>query len=154
MRKKILNKFILKETLSKYLDEIIEIVNESSPDPWKRNFFSSELDVDNSVFIICIEEDSGIVVGFLIFRLFVDFIEIINIAVRKKYRMKGVGREMMDYLYDSAKRKNIGEVYLEVRESNFVARKFYNQCDFSIVSKRNFYYKNPLEHALVLKRNI
>jgi ribosomal-protein-alanine N-acetyltransferase len=88
------------------------------------------------------------VVGFVVARtVAADEREILNLAVAPDFRRKGVARALMA----SALAAFRGQVFLEVRESNGVAQKFYKSLGFKELSKRSAYYDNPPETAIVLK---
>jgi len=73
--------------------------------------------------------------------------EILNLAVAPEYRRRGVARDLVESFQTSIN----GCVFLEVRESNNTARKFYNSMGFQEVSRRQNYYDYPPEDAIVLK---
>jgi ribosomal-protein-alanine N-acetyltransferase len=87
-------------------------------------------------------------VGFLVTRTLVaGEREILNLAVAPDFRRKGVARALLDRALEAF----CGEVFLEVRESNGVAKKFYKSLGFKELSKRKGYYDNPPETAIVMK---
>jgi ribosomal-protein-alanine N-acetyltransferase len=45
-------------------------------------------------------------------------------------------------------------VFLEVRESNEVARRLYSVLGFAKVGRRRSYYRRPVEDAVVLRATI
>jgi ribosomal-protein-alanine N-acetyltransferase len=73
--------------------------------------------------------------------------EVVNLAVEPSVRRCGVARQLMGEI----QLRHKGYIFLEVRESNYGAREFYQVCGFEQVSKRPGYYQNPLEAAIVLK---
>jgi ribosomal-protein-alanine N-acetyltransferase len=88
------------------------------------------------------------IVGFLVTRTLVaGEREILNLAVAPDFRRKGVARALLDRALEAF----CGEVFLEVRESNGVAKKFYKSLGFKELSKRKGYYDNPPETAIVMK---
>ncbi len=88
------------------------------------------------------------IVGFLVARTLVaGEREILNLAVAPDFRRKGVARALLDRALEGF----CGEVFLEVRESNGVAQKFYKSLGFKELSKRKGYYENPPETAIVMK---
>ena len=73
--------------------------------------------------------------------------EILNLAVAPAWRRRGVGRALIGAIWESL----AGDVYLEVRESNEGARRFYETLGFQAVGLRPEYYHDPLETAIVMK---
>ena len=89
------------------------------------------------------------VVGFLVTRaVAADEREILNLAVAPDFRRKGIARALLGRAFDDAFR---GAVFLEVRESNGVAREFYKSLGFKELSRRKEYYDSPTETAIVMK---
>ena len=88
------------------------------------------------------------VAGFLVSRTLVEGeTELLNLAVAPEFRRQGVARKLVKALLAASP----GVVYLEVRESNRAARKFYNRMGFQEVSSRSGYYQAPPEAAIVMK---
>jgi ribosomal-protein-alanine N-acetyltransferase len=88
------------------------------------------------------------VVGFLASRMVAaDECEILTLAVAPEFRRQGVGRAMMAALTGNSS----VTVFLEVRESNTIARNFYNSIGFQEVTMRQKYYQSPSECAIVMK---
>jgi [ribosomal protein S18]-alanine N-acetyltransferase len=73
--------------------------------------------------------------------------EILNLAVAPEYRRRGIARKLVESFQTSID----GCVFLEVRESNNTARKFYNSMGFQEVTRRREYYKTPPDAAIVMK---
>jgi ribosomal-protein-alanine N-acetyltransferase len=73
--------------------------------------------------------------------------ELLNLAVGPDRRRRGVGRSLIAALLAASP----GTVFLEVRESNQIARRFYKSMGFHEVSVRHGYYESPPEAAIVMK---
>ena len=73
--------------------------------------------------------------------------EILNLAVAPAFRRKHIASA----LFSTALRGFLGDVFLEVRESNHAAQKFYKSLGFQAVSTRADYYSAPAEAAIVMK---
>jgi [ribosomal protein S18]-alanine N-acetyltransferase len=88
------------------------------------------------------------VAGFVVARRVAeDETEILNLAVDRSLRRRGIGRALL-YRVLSGHR---GTLFLEVRESNQAARSLYNALGFQQVAVRPGYYDAPRESAIVMK---
>lgn len=84
------------------------------------------------------------VCGFLISREVAGEVEILNLAVAPECRRSGVATALIESIESSL-------VFLEVRESNEPARNLYWKIGFRVVGRRENYYENPVETALVMR---
>ena len=90
---------------------------------------------------------AGRVVGFSVARRVAeDESELLNLAVDPAYRRRGIGRRLLGELTS----RHAGTLYLEVRESNAAARKFYKAFGFSEIATRPDYYPESRESAIVM----
>lgn len=87
--------------------------------------------------------------GFLIARYQPPECELENIVVSPAVQRKGVGRQLLNALLLGATETNCESVFLEVRESNRVARAFYENVGFRVNGRRKSYYSNPDEEAIL-----
>ncbi len=95
-----------------------------------------------------VAEEEGRIAGFVVARTVApDERELLNLAVNRLHRRRGIGRALMKALLAEA----LGAVFLEVRESNRPARELYKSMEFQEVSLRKNYYDYPLEAAIVMK---
>ncbi|MCK5058983.1 MAG: ribosomal protein S18-alanine N-acetyltransferase [Candidatus Aminicenantes bacterium] len=129
------------------IEAINRIEQAQFSNPWKKHYFSAELFHDISYFYTA--EDSGKILGYIIFWLIEETIELHNIAVHEDYTRRGIGSKMMDFLLEIAARKRVGEIFLEVRKSNRAAEKFYKKYRFEKIDCRKNYFNSPNEDALV-----
>jgi ribosomal-protein-alanine N-acetyltransferase len=65
-----------------------------------------------------------------------------------------VGQRLVDDLLETARKRGIVRVTLEVRESNQIARNFYYRNHFIDIAIRKNYYRNPVEDAIVMMRGL
>jgi ribosomal-protein-alanine N-acetyltransferase len=92
--------------------------------------------------------DENHIAGFLVARTVAPGErELLNLAVDRLHRRRGIGRALVKTLLAEAP----GAVFLEVRESNRQARELYKSMGFQEVSLRKNYYDHPLEAAIVMK---
>ena len=94
----------------------------------------------------------GKTVGFLLYSLIYDRIEIDNIEVIEEYRNKGIGTKLMSYLTAVAIEKKVINITLEVRISNEIARNLYKKFGFREVALRKFYYGD--EDGILMEKQV
>jgi ribosomal-protein-alanine acetyltransferase len=94
-----------------------------------------------------VAEASGRVVGFLLTRAIAhDEGEVLNMAVEPSFRRAGIARMLLETLLASAPKA----WFLEVRESNYRAINLYKTLGFVPTGRRENYYHNPAEAAIVM----
>jgi ribosomal-protein-alanine N-acetyltransferase len=97
-------------------------------------------------FDVTVAERAGTLVGFMVTRITApDEVEVLNIAVSPENRRQGVAVALLESLGSA-------EIFLEVRESNIGARALYEKLGFHVVGRREAYYDDPVETALVMRR--
>jgi len=69
-------------------------------------------------------------------------------------RRRGIGSELMCESFAWGKLVGAASALLEVRQTNFVALRFYAHHGFEVVGRRKQYYIAPIEDALVLKAKL
>ncbi|MGH9775558.1 MAG: ribosomal protein S18-alanine N-acetyltransferase [Candidatus Acidiferrales bacterium] len=100
-----------------------------------------------------IAEETGSPAGFVFVRVASDEMEILNLAVVPSARRRGVGRELMAHATARAMSSGLSQIFLEVRESNDAAIRFYEACGFYRSGIRLNYYTSPVESALLFVRS-
>lgn len=121
-------------------------------DPWPASSFAEMLPMAHARMTVATDGD-GKLVGYCILLSAADEGEIANIAVRPSDRRRGVGALLLDDALDAAVRLGVTQLFLEVRTSNSAARALYASRGFQQVGRRIAYYRDPLEDALVLRRD-
>ena len=92
--------------------------------------------------------------GFLVARHVVHEWELENIVVASSARRRGVGRQLLETLLNTARKTEGVSVFLEVRESNVAARSLYEKSHFRQTGRRPGYYVNPSEDAILYRYNL
>jgi [ribosomal protein S18]-alanine N-acetyltransferase len=98
---------------------------------------------------VWVAEEAGNVCGFLIGRVVADEFEILNVAVARRSRRKGIGSKLVGLALEFARRLGSPRVYLEVRASNRSAIALYARQGFTPCGRRSQYYREPVEDALL-----
>lgn len=115
---------------------------------WGEKTYERMFDSSIPLRIALIAELDGTVCGFTVARLNPDECELENIVVAGAHRRAGIGRMLLRALLVAASEKNAAHLLLEVRESNYAARRLYESCGFTLSSRRKNYYSNPPEDAI------
>ncbi|MBR2011146.1 MAG: ribosomal protein S18-alanine N-acetyltransferase [Clostridia bacterium] len=116
--------------------------------PWSEDALSFLLR-EEAVGFACLD-DAGIPVAYAGMLTVLDEGQITNVATNPAYRRQGLADAVLTALLTEARLRGLATVSLEVRESNLAAISLYEKHGFSVVGKRNHFYKNPREHALVM----
>lgn len=133
-----------------HLDRILEIENQSFPLPWTKSMFERELSLPISNFFVVYLE--GEVIGYGGYWRVEDEAHIINLAVDPKYRSKGIGRLILDFLTGVMRKQCLKKTLLEVRKNNMAAIGLYTSCGFKTVGLREKYYNNTDDAVLMEKQ--
>ena len=88
--------------------------------------------------ITYVEKDK--IIGFLLYSLIYDRIEIEQFEVITKERGRGIGDKLLKYLIEKYKDSDIKNITLEVKEDNIIAINLYKKYGFKNVSTREKYY--------------
>lgn len=132
------------------LSAIVELGRESpTAAQWSEHTFKEILASTDKSRIALVAETDGSIVGFLLARCAADECELEDIVVLPSQRRQGIGDHLVRELASVARTRGALRVFLEVRESNRVARKFYENCGFTLIGNRRAYYNSPPENALL-----
>ena len=91
---------------------------------------------------------SDLLIGICVFQVVIDEAQINYFVVKKKFREKGFGSQLMGYLIKQCEKLKINKLILEVSQNNIKAEKFYRSFGFSTVGRRKNYYKNGSDALL------
>jgi [ribosomal protein S18]-alanine N-acetyltransferase len=97
-------------------------------------------------------EYEGTPTGFIVGRQVADEGEILNLTILTAYRRKGAGRALVQQILEAFAKRGVVKVFLEVRESNIAAVSFYESLGFRKTGRREGYYREPPEAALILEK--
>jgi ribosomal-protein-alanine N-acetyltransferase len=101
-----------------------------------------------------VAESDRKIIGVLYCRCVADEAEIFDLAVQEKFRRRGIATLLVNRFQQSAERRGIKNIFLEVRESNTAALALYRKTGFRETGKRSNYYHAPIEDALLLRLEI
>jgi ribosomal-protein-alanine N-acetyltransferase len=139
------------ETLD--LDRVMVIERQSYTMPWTEATFRGLLRRSDADLFVA-EKQDGTLVGYAVFWAVLDQGELGNVAVAPDWRRRGVAHHLLDAVIKRAGERGVRELFLEVRVSNSTARQLYQAYGFREVGRRRSYYMEPIEDALVMRKDL
>lgn len=133
------------------LDSISNILTYEFDDFWNYNVFKSELENENSKYVVA--KLNNEIIGFGGIWFSVDDIHITNIVVKKIYRNQKIGSLILSVLIDMCKNQVQNSITLEVNSNNIPAQKLYQKFGFKIAGIRKKYYNNT-EDAIIMTKTL
>lgn len=134
------------------LDAIMAIENALfADDAWSRSMMAAEIAGEHRHYLVAEAED-GAVDGYagLLAVPGGGQADIQTVAVAERARRRGLGRTLMLALLDEARRREAGEVFLEVRADNPAAQALYRSLGFEQIAVRRRYYRGGVD-ALAMR---
>jgi len=126
-----------------------EIEQESFEFPWSEDDFIRCLRQRNCIGMVA-EHDER-VVGFMIYELNKTRIHVLNFAVLRECRRRGVGSQMIAKLIAKLSSQRRTRITLEVRETNLPAQLFFRSSGFRAVSVLRQFYEDTPEDAYLMQ---
>ncbi len=79
---------------------------------------------------------------------------LLNVCINPEYQGEGYGRILVEYMLERAREHRVSSMFLEVRPSNLVAYKLYEDLGFNEAGIRKDYYpaKKGREDAIVFAK--
>lgn len=117
-----------------------------SVSPWTLEQIRADLSQDQIWYAVAY--DGTEVIGFLAMQENLFEAEVLQIAVKGAYRGQGIASALFATLPTDK------EIFLEVRKSNQRAQAFYKKEKMVVITERKAYYHDPVEDAIIMKREI
>ena len=131
------------------IDRIMEIEKKSFVAPWSKRMF--EETISSPIYRGLVIEHNHSISGYIIFYTVDVEAHIMNLAINPGERRQGYAQPLMNYALKFFRGKDISECYLEVREHNRDAQRLYKRFGFEVIGRRNKYYPETGEDALVMQ---
>jgi [ribosomal protein S18]-alanine N-acetyltransferase len=132
---------------------IIEIEEQIYTHPWTAGIFRDCIRVGYSCWVYEVDE---VIQAYGLLSMAADEAHILNLCVSLDFQGQGLGKKMLYKMLDVAEENNVESIFLEVRESNKVAAKLYEQEGFNQLGVRPDYYPSDegREDALVFAKSL
>jgi len=137
----------------KDLDHVLDIERASFPTPWTRAAFCYEVEQNKVARCTVMRAESG-VVGYLCFWEIGHEIHVTNLAVHPEWRRRGVARRLLAAaLAEGVARVLLGLTSRKARGTPR-ALALYESLGFQVIGRRNGYYFDTGEDALVMEARL
>ena len=123
-------------------------------DAWSEAMMREELLSPHGWYVV--DDEAGRVVGYAGLRAVARAkdADVQTIAIAEAARGRGRGRVLLRALLDEAMRRDVAEVFLEVRADNPVARGLYESLGFTAIGVRRGYYQPDGVDAIVMRLEV
>lgn len=128
-------------------------IEQESPSPWTPDLILEELSFPGSMALVR-EDLEGVILGWCCARIVSGEAELLKIAVHHENRGAGNGDALLFYLETCLKDRGVEALFLEVRAKNQPALGLYRKHGFEQVGQRSGYYSNPVDDAVILKKEL
>lgn len=145
-------KMQLREMTENDLPQVLELQRELAFQDWNEKQFLSEIHANYAFCVVC-EDECGAVdsrsrlLGYAIFHLLGPDSELLSIATRQSMQRKGIGTLLLNAGLDKLTERD-DQCFLEVRDGNTKARRFYEKHGFTLYNVRKKYYTDGEDAAL------
>lgn len=139
---------IIRELTAEDAEAVSQIEKEAFSMPWSVQDFLEMTEADYAHYYVA--QADGEIAGCCGVRNLAGEGEITNVVVAQKFRGKGIGRKLMEYMLEEAASFGIGDCTLEVRAGNFPAIRLYESLGFQGEGIRPDFYEKPREDALIM----
>jgi ribosomal-protein-alanine N-acetyltransferase len=130
---------------------VLKIERLSFSHPWMESAFKGEINNRGISFpFVVVHSHQEKIIGYIIFWLMEEKAQISNFAIHPDFRRLGVGEKVLTRIIAQIRKYGAKSVILEVRPSNFAARRLYEKYGFKSLGIRKDYYRDPGEDALVM----
>jgi ribosomal-protein-alanine N-acetyltransferase len=136
-----------------YLTKVYELELESYDFPWTKEILRDCILYKYDSFVVVLNDN---LVGYIISKIAYPETHILNLTVKKNFRKKGIGKDLIELIISDARLRNSENIILEVRANNTDAQSLYKKLNFEVIGTRKDYYesKNDREDAYVLNLNL
>lgn len=131
------------EEQAKKIYQLLEMVYGTSP--WTLEQVLIDIRRDQTDYFLLYDYDK--LLGFLAIQDLSGEVEMTQIVILPSHQGLGLASQLMTHLGSIE-----SDIFLEVRESNHRAQGLYQKFGFKFIGKRPDYYRNPIETALLMKR--
>lgn len=147
-----MKQILIRNMLEEDLQSVIRVERMSFSFPWSETSFFNEIHKQRALSKVAVLDDK--VVGYMCAEYVADEGHILNLAVNQDCRKMGIATALVENILEELKINACRFLYLEVRDSNYIAKRLYQGFGFKIVGTRKNYYVAPVEDAVIMMLEI
>lgn len=132
--------------------DVLAIEDESFDDPWTKEEMVKTLRVRNHIGMVA--EINCKIVGFMIYELSRNKLDILDFAVDISHRGIGVGTAMCERLKSKLSTDRRSSIFTHVSDGNLAAHLFFQKCGFRAVGVVRDYYSSSDNDCYVFKYSV
>ncbi len=118
--------------------------------PWTEDGFREMLARTYTLYLLVRDSTTDQLLAYCGLVQSLDEADIVNVAVAKGVRGRGIGMAMLQELMKQGRARGVLRFTLEVRKSNAPALHLYEKLGFSRAGIRSNFYENPVEDAVIM----
>ncbi|MBE0477928.1 ribosomal protein S18-alanine N-acetyltransferase [Candidatus Aerophobetes bacterium] len=141
------NKVNIRPLQEEDINKVGNIERVSFSSPWTSRLFYLEMKKNFAYYWVL--EFEGKLVGYGGYWKIQDEAHLTTFAIHPSYRRRGLGKILLFYVLEDARKQGMKKVTLEVRKSNFAAQALYEKSGFKKIAVRSHYYHDTDEDALI-----
>jgi len=134
------------------IQSVLKIEKMSFSFPWAESSFFNEVHKPRSLTKVAVVDDE--IAGYLCAEYVLDEGHVLDLAIHPDYRRMGIATALVEHILEELKERACRFLYLEVRASNYLAKRLYQGFGFRIVGTRKKYYVSPIEDAVIMMLEI
>lgn len=121
--------FSVRYCVRRDMPSLLAIESESFEHPWNEDNFIAQFRQRNSIALVAETTDHQ-VIGYVIYELTKNRIDIVNLAVGPEFRRVGAATRLVDSLKRKLSPERRVRLSLEIRETNLCGQLFFKSCGF------------------------
>ena len=132
------------------LEQVMTIEEANFSVPWTETGFFTFLLREDTLFLVA--EEGEKILGYCGVVTVQDEGDITNVAVEKNSQNQGIGKKLLEEMFQRTQKAGVCRLFLEVRAGNAAALHLYEKMGFVQMGIRKNYYEQPLEDGVVMMR--
>lgn len=132
------------------LEQVMTIEEANFSVPWTETGFFTFLLREDTLFLVA--EEGEKILGYCGVVTVQDEGDITNVAVEKNSQNQGIGKKLLEEMFQRTQKAGVCRLFLEVRAGNAAALHLYEKMGFVQMGVRKNYYEQPVEDGVVMMR--